>query len=116
MAAEIVILGLGPGRWEDVTLAARDALARAAADGQPVYFRTLRHPTVDALRERCPALEARSFDALYEQSQTWESLYAEMARQLCAAASDERQQNGAQVIYAVPGHPLVGERSVREVQ
>jgi tetrapyrrole methylase family protein/MazG family protein len=116
MAAEIVILGLGPGRWEDVTLAARDALARAAADGQPIYFRTLRHPTVDALRERCPALEARSFDALYEQSQTWESLYAEMARQLCAAASDERQQNGAQVIYAVPGHPLVGERSVREVQ
>jgi tetrapyrrole methylase family protein/MazG family protein len=114
MAAEIVILGLGPGRWEDVTLEARAVLEQAAAGGQAVYFRTLRHPTVDAIRARYPGLEARSFDSLYEQSETWESLYAEMARQVCAAAAGG--QNGGQVIYAVPGHPLVGERSVREVR
>ncbi len=113
MAAEIVILGLGPGRWEDVTLEAQAALAQAAQDGQPVYFRTLRHPTVDAIRVRYPGLEVRSFDALYEQSETWDSLYTEMARQVCAAAES---QSGGRVIYAVPGHPLVGERSVREVR
>jgi tetrapyrrole methylase family protein / MazG family protein len=113
MAAEIVILGLGPGRWEDVTLEAWETLEQAASGGQIVYFRTLRHPTVEAIRVRCPALAARSFDALYEESETWDSLYAEMARQVCAAAA---AQNGGRVIYAVPGHPLVGERSVREVR
>jgi tetrapyrrole methylase family protein/MazG family protein len=114
MAAELVILGLGPGRWEDVTLEAQSALETATSGGQVVYFRTLRHPTVDAIRARYPGLEARSFDALYEQSETWDSLYAEMARQLCAAATAEK--NGGHVLYAVPGHPLVGERSVREVR
>jgi tetrapyrrole methylase family protein/MazG family protein len=113
MAAEIVILGLGPGRWEDLTLEAQAALEQAAAGGQAVYFRTLRHPTVAAIRTRWPGLDARSFDTLYEQSETWDSLYAEMARQLCAAAAGE---SGRRVIYAVPGHPLVGERSVREVR
>ncbi len=110
MAAEIVILGLGPGRWEDVTLEAQAALEAASSGGQAVYFRTLRHPTVEAIRARYPGLEARSFDALYEQSETWDSLYADIARQLCATAAE---QNGGQIRYAVPGHPLVGERSVR---
>ncbi len=113
MAADIVILGLGPGRWEDVTLEAQAALEQAASGRQAIYFRTLRHPTVEAIQARYPGLVARSFDALYEQSDTWDSLYAEMARQLCAAA--QQQQNG-QLLYAVPGHPLVGERSVREVR
>jgi tetrapyrrole methylase family protein/MazG family protein len=113
MAAEIVILGLGPGRWQDVTLEAQAALEAAAAGGQTVYFRTLRHPTVEAIRARYPGLRARSFDALYEQSETWDSLYAEMARQVCAAAAG---QDDEQVIYAVPGHPLVGERSVLQVR
>ena len=114
MAAEIVALGLGPGRWEDVTLEAQEALADAAARGQAVYFRTLRHPTVEAIRARFPGLEARSFDTLYDTSETWDSLYSEMARQLCAVAA--ACDAPAQVLYAVPGHPLVGERSVREVR
>ncbi len=113
MAAEIVILGLGPGRWDDVTLEAQAALEAADSGGQAVYFRTLRHPTVAAIQARYPGLEARSFDALYEQSDTWDNLYAEMARQLCAAAAG---QADGQMLYAVPGHPLVGERSVREVR
>ncbi len=113
MAAEIVILGLGPGRWDDLTLEAQATLEQAASGGQVVYFRTLRHPTVDAIRGCYPELKARSFDALYEQSETWDSLYTEMARQLCAAAAG---QTDGQVFYAVPGHPLVGERSVREAR
>ncbi len=114
MAAEIVIVGLGPGRWEDVTLEAQAVLEAAAQRGQAVYFRTLRHPTVETIRARSPGLEARSFDALYDTSETWDHLYSEMARRLCAAASAEDAP--AQVYYAVPGHPLVGERSVREVR
>ncbi len=72
MAAEIVILGLGPGRWEDVTLEAQAMLEAAMQCNQVVYFRTVRHPTVEAIRARYPGLEARSFDALYDTSETWE--------------------------------------------
>ncbi|HEY7348288.1 MAG TPA: nucleoside triphosphate pyrophosphohydrolase [Ktedonobacterales bacterium] len=115
MAAEIVILGLGPGRWEDLTLEAQAALETAASAGQIIYFRTLRHPTVEAIQARYPKLAARSFDALYEQSETWDSLYTEMARQVCTAATAAEQHHG-QVIYAVPGHPLVGERSASIVR
>jgi len=114
MAAEIVIVGLGPGRWGDMTLAARDALENASQTGQPVYFRTLRHPTVMPILKRFGWLAPLSFDALYETSASFADLYREMAQQLCAAAS--APDAPVQVYYAVPGHPLVGERSVREVR
>jgi tetrapyrrole methylase family protein/MazG family protein len=112
MAAELVILGLGPGRWEDVTLEAQGVLAGTAQSGQAVYLRTRVHPTVEPIQRQYPTLELRSFDALYENSESWDALYREMARQVCQAATSSTQP----VIYAVPGHPLVGERSVREVQ
>src|SRR5215472_6646002 len=101
MAAELVILGLGPGRWEDVTLEAQSLLAAAAEMGQPVYFRTLRHPTVETMRTSQPGLEARSFDVLYETSESWDTLYSEIAQRVCAVAASSAQP----VIYAVPGHP-----------
>ncbi len=112
MQAELTIVGLGPGRWEDLTLEAQQVLESAAAAGQTVCFRTLVHPTVAHIRAQYPALKLQSFDALYETSDTWERLYTEIARQVCATAVSSAQP----IVYAVPGHPLVGERSVREVQ
>ena len=37
----LIIVGLGPGAWEQVTLEARDVLAAAST----VYLRTRTHPT-----------------------------------------------------------------------
>ncbi len=102
--AGLTIVGLGPGAWEDVTVAARAVLDAAPA----VIFRTLRHPTVAALRERRPELVATSFDELYEHAEDWDSLYQAMAGRLIDAAAR------SPVVYAVPGHPLVGEVSVRQ--
>ena len=105
--AAITILGLGPGHIDDLTLQAQTVLAQAAEMGQSVYFRTTVHPTVLPLRERLPQLQIISFDWLYEESADWSSLYQRIADELCAIAAQQP------IIYAVPGHPLIGESSVQ---
>jgi tetrapyrrole methylase family protein/MazG family protein len=103
--AAITILGLGPGRWTDLTLQAHNVLSQAAK--RTVYFRTLIHPTVEPLRNALPDLHLESFDYLYNESTSWETLYQQIAEKVCALAVEQS------VIYAVPGHPLVGETSVQ---
>ena len=109
MTLSITMLGLGPGRWADLTLEAHEALAQAARQQQPVYFRTLVHPTVDDIRRELPNLSLKSFDRFYEESENWETLYTQIAEEVCTLAAQ------SPVIYAVPGHPLVGEASVLKV-
>ncbi len=105
--AAITILGLGPGSIDDLTLQAQTLLAQAAETSQTVYFRTTIHPTVPALRQRLPQLQITSFDWLYDESADWSSLYQRIADALCTLASQQP------LLYAVPGHPLVGESSVQ---
>lgn len=107
---EIVVVGLGPGRWEDLTIEARDILSAASH----VICRTLRHPTVDALRERLPDLALDSFDELYEHAASFGDLYPAMVGRLFALA--ESQPESQPLVYAVPGHPLIAEASVRELR
>ena len=102
----ITILGLGPGRYDDLTLQAHALLEQAARDRQTVYFRTLIHPTVEPIRQAIPNLRIESFDTLYDESADWGSLYQQIAEKICSLAAQHP------VIYAVPGHPLVGEASV----
>jgi tetrapyrrole methylase family protein/MazG family protein len=108
-APSIVVVGLGPGAWDDLTLAARDALATAPR----VLCRTTRHPVVEALRARRPDLPLDSFDALYDGAQSFDALFAAMAEQVIARATAE---SGQPLVYAVPGHPLIGDDSVRRVR
>jgi len=107
MATDIIVLGLGPGAWGQLTGEARDILNKVRPDH--LYFRTIKHPTVDAL----PAATrdgAHSFDALYEASPTFEAIYTNIAASLSLAARNAAA--GSPIIYAVPGHPLIGEASV----
>lgn len=103
----ITILGLGPGSWDDVTIQARATFARAAREGVPVYMRTLVHPTIEPLRGELPDLHMYSFDDVYDESDTWETLYQSITEKICEVAA--RQP----LIYAVPGHPLIGEYTVQ---
>ncbi len=103
----ITILGLGPGRYEDLTLEAHRLLEQAAKEKQTVYFRTLIHPTVEPLKSTIPNLQIQSFDSLYDESTDWETLYSRIAEELCTLAAQQP------VLYAVPGHPLVGESTVQ---
>ncbi|HLX58494.1 MAG TPA: nucleoside triphosphate pyrophosphohydrolase [Ktedonobacteraceae bacterium] len=103
----INIIGLGPGRWDDLTLQARACFAQAAQEGTSVYFRTYIHPTVEPLRQAFPDLRCESFDTYYEESDDWAALYQRIARQVCDLAAQQP------LLYAVPGHPLIGEASVQ---
>ncbi len=103
----ITAVGLGPGRWEDLTIEARDLLGSASV----VICRTTRHPTVDALREWRPDLRVESFDHLYESIPRFAELYPTMAKLLLDRV--EALAPGETLVYATPGHPLMGEESVR---
>ena len=103
----IIVVGLGPGRWDDLTVEAQAVLDAAPA----IVVRTERHPTVDTLRQRRPDLALTSFDALYENADSFSNLYPHMVAQLFAEAAT--LPAGHSLVYAVPGHPLIGEESVR---
>lgn len=98
----ITIIGLGPGDPSLLTRRAWDVLSEAAE----IYARTARHPTLAGLP---PAVSVKSFDYLYEQTPQLVEVYTQVA--------DEVLRLGAQgdVIYCVPGHPLVGESTVTDI-
>jgi tetrapyrrole methylase family protein/MazG family protein len=98
----ITILGLGPG---DPDLLTRKAW-RVLETAPEVYFRTARHPGVETL----PVKALRSFDTLYDQAENFEALYCQIAAEVV-----ELGKRAEGVIYAVPGHPLVGESTVTQI-
>jgi tetrapyrrole methylase family protein/MazG family protein len=53
-----------------------------------------------------------AFDALYARAENFEEVYDAIATKIVTAAK-RGAKKGEDVFYAVPGHPLVGERSVR---
>ena len=108
ISTAITILGLGPGRWDDLTLQARTLLGEAASNNTTVYFRTLIHPTVEPLRREIPNLCMESFDSFYDESTSWDTLYQRIAEKICTLAEQHPP-----ILYAVPGHPLIGEASVK---
>ena len=109
MTIAITIIGLGPGRWDDLTLAAQACFAQAEQAGTPVYFRTYIHPTIEPLKQAFPGLRCESFDTFYEESDDWSALYQRMAQQVCELGAQQP------LLYAVPGHPLMAEASVQLV-
>ena len=104
----ITILGLGPGRLDDLTLQARALLEQAASDNRTVFFRTLIHPTIQPLKQEIPNLRITSFDSFYDEATSWDTLYQRIAQEICSLA-----EQYPPVLYAVPGHPLIGEASVQ---
>lgn len=93
----ITIVGLGPGHIDDLTRRAWRAISNAPL----VYLRTARHPCVPHLPAVCI-----SFDNVYETIPKFEDVYEEIVARLIDAA-----QVG-DVVYAVPGDPLVAESTV----
>jgi tetrapyrrole methylase family protein/MazG family protein len=93
----VVVVGLGPAGPELLTAAAAEAVAAVPHR----YLRTVRHPAAAAVPD------AVSFDGLYESATTLDQVYAGIVDALAEAAAEH-----GTVLYAVPGSPLVAERSV----
>ncbi|WP_240941855.1 nucleoside triphosphate pyrophosphohydrolase [Paenibacillus sp. HB172176] len=146
--ATIVILGLGSGDPEQLTLGVWRRLQAA----RRLFVRTEKHPMMSMLREN--SVNYRSFDYLYEQHESFPDVYEAIASALLeealqsaatgvsglAAAEPSTAQHsglnaashgasetrasavsgtsvpfeeGAAICYAVPGHPMVAERTVQ---
>ncbi|MEZ4705806.1 MAG: MazG family protein [Caldilineaceae bacterium] len=103
-AAHITIVGLGPGGLGDITLAGW----RALTSGRYVVLRTAHHPCVSELRAQ---ITFATFDHLYEEHAQFTDVYAQIADRVLMLA---REPGG--VVYAVPGHPAVGETSTALIQ
>jgi tetrapyrrole methylase family protein/MazG family protein len=101
MPSGITIVGLGPGGADLWTAAARQVFAAC----QEIWLRTARHPSVEALA--ADARKIHSFDLWYEEAADFATLYDRIARRVVELG---RRELG--VVYAVPGHPMVGEATV----
>lgn len=110
MATNIIVVGLGTGGWAQLTGEAREALNKVS--GELLYARTMQHPALAGL-PRSVQENCHSFDKLYENGPNFEAAQSEIAAQLIAAAQNGGA--GMPIVYAVPGHPLVGEASVRRL-
>lgn len=92
----ITIVGLGPADESFLT-----AQTRAAIETSPrCFLRTHRHPAAQILPD------AVSFDEEYEHGESFEAVYATISERLIGEAAK------GDLLYAVPGSPLVLERSV----
>jgi tetrapyrrole methylase family protein/MazG family protein len=93
----VVVIGLGPGDPALVSVSAAEEIARIPQR----FVRTSRHPSSHLVEP------AASFDGLYENATSLDDVYAGVVDALVEGAADE-----GEVLYAVPGSPLVAERSV----
>jgi tetrapyrrole methylase family protein/MazG family protein len=97
----VVVVGLGPAGVDHLLPAARAALSGAGRR----FVRTSRHPAVDELAAAGISLE--SFDDRYDRAGDLDAVYQDIVATLVAAAT-----RSGDVVYAVPGNPVVAERSV----
>ncbi|HFC9206538.1 TPA: nucleoside triphosphate pyrophosphohydrolase [Clostridium perfringens] len=95
------IMGLGPGAYEALTIGALKELK----NNKNIYFRTEKHPTVDFLKDE--GIKFESYDHAYEKYDSFDDVYKYISEDLITKIKDDED-----LIYAVPGHPLVAEKSV----
>ena len=96
----ITIVGLGPGAVGHLSLETMGLLQNCAQ----VILRTAVHPTVAELEKQ--NVKFTSCDDLYEKAASFEEVYNSVVERVLAAA------HSGDVVYAVPGSPLVAEKTV----
>ena len=102
--SQIDIVGLGPGSPGHMTLETLDLLKNKNRN----FFRTEIHPVMDFIRDEGIVYE--SFDHYYETEDSFEKVYDQIVNELIAVA-----KTGETIVYAVPGNPLFGEKTVEKL-
>ncbi|MEG0180431.1 MAG: nucleoside triphosphate pyrophosphohydrolase [Terrisporobacter sp.] len=100
---KISIVGLGPGDYSLISQGALEALYLSPK----VYLRTKKHPTVDQLEEK---LQYTALDYFYEEEDNFEEVYGKIAKFIIEKGQRE------DLVYAVPGHPRVAEKTVGMIE
>ncbi|NLC38561.1 MAG: nucleoside triphosphate pyrophosphohydrolase, partial [Clostridia bacterium] len=102
MAGKITVAGLGPGGLDLLPL----GTYRRLQAGLRVLLRTKKHPAAEELMAQ--GLVWGSFDYLYEEKEDFREVYQGIVDKLLSLAAEGKEE----IIYGVPGHPLILETSV----
>ncbi|PMC34085.1 nucleoside triphosphate pyrophosphohydrolase [Bacillus sp. UMB0899] len=100
MTKAITIVGLGAGDLNQLPY----GVYRLLTQSKHLYLRTKEHPVISELGDQ---IQFESFDGIYEQYDDFDQVYTTIVDALFAKAND------MDIIYAVPGHPLVAEKTVQ---
>ncbi len=99
MRPVVRVVGLGPSTADHIT----ERTARLIRESAVVRFRTVVHPSAPYFGE------VESYDEFYERAHSFDELYHEIADDLVRLA---RESPDHEVLYVVPGSPVVAERTV----
>lgn len=100
---KIEIVGLGAGEWNQLPV----GVFKRLQEHTNIFLRTKEHPVVEELTK--VGIKYQDFDDLYERESSFENVYQEIAQALLTEAKER------DVLYAVPGHPMVAEDSVKRL-
>lgn len=102
MVNKITVLGLGAGDFEQLPIGIYRRLKETRS---PLVLRTKEHPVVGELVKE--GIVIQSFDDIYESHDKFEEVYEHIVNILLEKVKE------TDIIYAVPGHPLVAEKTVK---
>lgn len=97
--AKISIVGLGPGEYSLISQGVLDILKKSTN----IYFRTEKHPVIDTLKKEIGFI---SLDYFYDNEESFEDVYQSISEYIIEKGKTEN------LVYAVPGHPRVAEKTV----
>lgn len=102
MSTVLYVVGLGAGNLDQMPIGVYKRLKSV----KYVYARTQEHPVVRELAEE--GVSFVSFDHVYEEHDSFEEVYRRIVDELLRLAEEQ-----GELVYAVPGHPLVAEMTVQ---
>ena len=100
---QLTVIGLGAADFEQMQM----GVYRKIKSAEKLYVRTEDHPVLQDLKRE--GIEFTSFDEVYVKHGSFGPVYEEIAERLIEAAAQE------DIMYAVPGHPLVAEQTVQHL-
>ena len=103
MMSKIEIIGLGAGDVNQLPFGIYKKLVHAE---MVVYSRTLDHPVIESLQDEGVRFEA--FDHMYEEEEQFGAVYERITNALL-----EQAKAVETLIYTVPGHPMLAEKTVQ---
>ena len=105
MSSCLHVMGLGPSGMEQLTLGDY----RRICGAKKIFARTAEHPCVQELMAEGICVE--SFDEIYTKEPSFEAVYESITEQL-----RKELEKTSEVIYVVPGHPMVAEKTVQLIE
>lgn len=102
MNNKIFVMGLGAGDLSQMPLGVYEQVMKV----KHVYVRTEMHPVIQQLQDK--GVTFTSFDYLYEKEDEFTVVYEGISQELI-----QKAKSGEEILFAVPGHPMVAERTTQ---